>query len=158
MNLFGRFFQKDKRIAGDTVDLIEEQIWEADSSNDYVPSFFYGIYTHDGRHRVGYCDLRVGHNQELYYAGNIGYHIYTPYRGHHYAYEACRMLFEVAKEKGMDWLIITCSPDNEASLRTIERLEGTYLETVPVPSDHWLYRRGETIKHIYRYELKGREV
>ena len=158
MNLFERFFQKEKRIIGDVVDLAEEQVWEADSSNDYVPSFFYGIYIHNGRQRIGYCDLRVGHNQEMYYAGNIGYHIYSPYRGNHYAYEACKVLFEIAKEKGMEWVIITCSPDNEASRKTIERLGAEYLETVPVPSDHWLYRRGETIKHIYRRELQGHAV
>lgn len=158
MNLFDYFFPKEKRIIGEAVDLAEEQVWEADSSNDYVPSFFYGIYVHNGRQRIGYCDLRVGYNLELYFAGNIGYHIYSPFRGNHYAYEACRMLAEIAKEKGMDRLIITCSPDNEASRKTIERLGAEYLETVPVPSDHWLYRRGETIKRVYRYDLKGHAV
>ena len=88
MNLFDYFFPKEKRIIGEAVDLAEEQVWEADSSNDYVPSFFYGIYVHNGRQRIGYCDLRVGYNLELYFAGNIGYHIYSPFRGNHYAYEA----------------------------------------------------------------------
>lgn len=135
------------------MDLVQEQMDEAEPSNDFVPCYYYGIYVHDTDRRVGYCDLRVGQNEELYYAGNIGYHINRPYRGKHYAYEACRVLFDLAKEKGMEEVIITCSPDNTASRKTLEKLEGTYLETTDVPSDHWLYLRGETVKRIYRYDL-----
>lgn len=154
MKLFSLFRKAHgDRIAGSVVDLRMEEVYEASRSNSYVPSYFYGIYLHNTNTRVGYCDLRAGYNLELYYAGNIGYHVDPPYRGHHYAYEACRMLFRIASDKGMDSLIITCSPDNPASRRTLERLNGTYLETVPVPPDHWLYQRGETTKRIYRYDL-----
>ena len=154
MKLFSIFREdKKRRIRGSVVDLVEEQVYEADRSNQYVPSYFYGIYVHDSQKRAGYCDLRVGYNRELYFAGNIGYHVNPPYRGHHYAYEACRLLFDVAREKGMDTLIITCSPDNAASLKTLEKLGGEYLETVDVPPDHWLYQRGEPVKRIYRYDL-----
>lgn len=154
MNLFALFRRtQNEVISGSVVDLKMTQVYEANRSNHYVPSYFYDIYLHNTNKRVGYCDLRVGYNQELYYAGNIGYHVDPPYRGHHYAYEACRMLFQVALDKGMDTVIITCSPDNPASRKTLERLDGCYIETVAVPEDHWLYQRGETIKRIYRYDL-----
>ena len=53
----------------------------------------------------------------------------------------------------MTELIITCSPDNIPSRRTLEKLGGTLLETANVPEDHWLYQRGEKVKNIYRYDL-----
>lgn len=151
--LLSLFRRKGKRFSGPVVDLVEERQDEADSSNNFVPSFFYGIYLHDKDQRVGYCDLRVGKNDELYYAGNIGYHINKAFRGRHYACEACRVLFGIAREKGMKDLIITCSPDNCASRKTCERLGGEFLETVDVPKTHWLYLRGEPVKRIYHYDL-----
>ena len=106
--------------------------------------------------KIGECDLRVGMNDELYYAGNIGYRIYEPYRGHGYAYEAAKMLMRIAREiHGFDEIILTCSPDNIASRKTLEKLGGVLVETVNVPSWHWLYKRGETVKQIWRYDLKN---
>ena len=90
----------------------------------------------------------------LYYAGNIGYHVYERYRGNGYAYKACLELFKIAKNVyHMDKLIITCSPDNIASKKTLIKLGGQLLETCDVPSDHWLYLRGETVKEIYLFKL-----
>jgi len=150
-----KFWQKQKveKAEGPVVDLIEESRREAAPSNQYVVSIFYGIFLHGTDTRVGYCDLRLGMNEELYYAGNIGYNIQPGYRGHHYAYEACLVLFRLAKQHGLEELIITCSPDNPASQKTLEKLDGEYLETTDVPSSHWLYKRGETVKRIYRYRL-----
>ena len=155
MRLLDWLFHRNTRICGPVVDLVEEQVEKGDAWNQYVPSFLYGIYLHDSPRRIGNCDLRVGKNEELYYAGNIGYHIDPCYRGHHYALEACRLLFELAEEKGMQELIITCSPENLPSKKTLEALPGSYVETVPVPPYHWLYQRGEKTKRIYRYRLGG---
>lgn len=99
---------------------------------------------------VGRCDLRLGMNEELYYAGNIGYTVYVPYRGHRYAQRACELIFEVARHYKMQKVIITCSPDNLPSKMTCEHLGLTLLETVEVPLGHYLHRQGEPIKHIYQ--------
>ena len=53
----------------------------------------------------------------------------------------------------MQELLITCSPDNIASRRTLEKLQGELVETADVPRSHWLYERGETVKNIYRFQL-----
>ena len=153
--LFDYFSKKtQKRYEGEVIDLIEERIEQPSAWNHYVKSIYYGIYLPKTQIKVGRCDLRVGMNEELYYAGNIGYRIEEMYRGHSYAYYACLQLFEMAKnEYGMKEMILTCSPDNIASKRTLEKLEGSYIETVDVPNSHWLYQRGETIKSIYHYEL-----
>ena len=148
------FHKKEERIQGERVDLVVDKKVAASSENRYVPSVYYRIYLHGSAHEVGTCDLRVGMNRELYFAGNIGYNIRPSERGHSYAYEACRVMFEVAaREYGMNTLIITCSPDNMPSKHTLEKLNGKFLETAEVPSDHWLYKRGETIKNIYEYQI-----
>ena len=146
------WLRRSRTLPDDPVTLVEEQDIPADSRNSYVPSVLYSIELHG--QRIGDCDLRLGMNEELYYAGNIGYNIQKEYRGHGYAYEACRILFRLARTKyHMEELIITCSPDNIASKKTLQKLGGQLLETVEVPADHWLYQRGETVKDIYRFPL-----
>ena len=140
-------------IPGAVVDLEEERKESPDVFNGFVLTYYYGIYLHDTRDRIGSCDLRVGHNDELYYAGNIGYQIERPYRGHGYAREAARILMKEAEKNGMDYVLITCSPNNAASRKTIERLGAEYITTVNVPRSHWLYRRGEPVKRIYEYRI-----
>ena len=146
------WLRRSRTLPDDPVTLVEEQDIPADSRNSYVPSVLYSIELHG--QRIGDCDLRLGMNEELYYAGNIGYNIQKEYRGHGYAYEACRILFRLARTKyHMEELIITCSPDNIASKKTLQKLGGQLLETVEVPAGHWLYQRGETVKNIYRFLL-----
>ncbi|MBR2825374.1 MAG: GNAT family N-acetyltransferase [Solobacterium sp.] len=153
--LFDRFNKKEKRYVGPIVDIVEERIEPANVWNKNVRSIFYGVYLTDTNTKVGRCDLRIGMNDELYYAGNIGYRIEEMYRGNHYAYYTCLLLFEIAKkEYDMDELIITCSPDNIPSKKTLEKLKGVYIETIDVPHSHWLYRQGEPIKDIYHYVLE----
>ncbi|NLC96370.1 MAG: GNAT family N-acetyltransferase [Erysipelotrichaceae bacterium] len=149
MKLFDMF--KKERYIGDRVDLIKS--YELEGEEDSI-SIYYNIVLHDTNKVVGRCDLRVGMNWELYYAGNIGYSIDLEYRGNKYAYSACQILFEIAKnDYNMDELIITCSPDNIASYKTCLYLDGKLLETVVVPENHWLAMRGETVKHIFKYKI-----
>lgn len=144
-----------KLYEGETVDLRQEFTRSANAFNNYVPSVIYGIYRHGSDVKIGECDLRLGMNEELYYAGQIGYRIYENYRGHGYAYAACLILFAIARDEyGMSDLLLTCSPDNIASRKTLEKLGGTLKENVDVPAWHWLYKRGETNKNIYIYSLK----
>ena len=117
-------------------------------------SIVYSIYRHGDYECIGECDLRFGMDEELYYAGNIGYRIYDGFRGHHYAYYACQLLLQIAKEEYcFRNVIITCSPDNIASDKTIQSLHAELLQTVYVPKNHWLYRRGEKVKNIYLLTL-----
>ena len=90
----------------------------------------------------------------MYYYGHIGYNIIRSFRGHNYAYHACLVLFEIARnEFGMSELIITCSPDNIASYKTLRKLNGELIELVKVPVHHRLYAIGETSKYIFRYRI-----
>lgn len=110
------------------------------------------FFGHAGRVAIaGGIGLRIGHNEdiELYY-GHIGYHVYPPSRGHHYAERACRLLLPLAKYHGVSPLWITTNPDNLASRRTCERLGAEMVEVVNVPPGHPLYLRGERRKCRYR--------
>jgi len=145
-SIFQKLFHKDLNRNGEEVSIIANRVFSDRILYDIVLNSTGGI--------VGYCDLRKIHDENHYYFGNVGYRIYQPYRGHNYAYKACLLLFKAAKEQGMDYLIITCSPDNLASKRICEKLPGYFIEQVDVPPWHQLYRQGEKVKNIYRYDLQ----
>ncbi|MCL1830646.1 MAG: GNAT family N-acetyltransferase [Oscillospiraceae bacterium] len=126
---------------------------EADSDLGYVPAYCFDIYLFDTNENVGRCELRVGDTDQIYYAGNIGYTIYMKYRGNRYAMKASILLLELAKRHFMEKLIITCNPDNFASIRTCELLGARYIETVDIPSDNIMYRLGDRKKNIYEILL-----
>ncbi|MBR4609576.1 MAG: GNAT family N-acetyltransferase, partial [Erysipelotrichaceae bacterium] len=67
------------------------------------------------------------------------------------------VLFKVAKKEfGMDELIITCSPENIASYKTLKKLDGELIDLVKVPPGHPLYTIGEKTKYIFRYRISLR--
>lgn len=143
-------FRRNKQ--DDSIRLEYDETWGPSEESSWVKTICFDIVQKDVK--VGECDLRVGMNEEIYYAGQIGYRIYLPYRGHGYAYEACKQLFGIAKDRfAMTDLYITCSPDNIPSNKTLEKLNGEFVGKVNVPNTHWLYRRGETVKNIYHYNL-----
>ena len=126
---------------------------KAEDASDGIETLFYDIILNNGL-KVGHIDLRIGMNEEMYYYGNVGYWVGHLHRGHHYAYYACIKLFDIAKEEyGLDKLIITCSPDNIPSYKTLIHLGGKLKETVAVPYNHELYKCGETVKCIFEFKL-----
>ena len=136
------------------IDLIKVMEVKKEAGRNDVPSVVFEIREHGKHAAVGRCDLRMGMNEELYYAGQIGYTVYPMYRGHHYALKACRLLFQLAKQKyGIDSLIITCNPDNLPSRRTLEALGGELKAIVDVPKEHYLYQYGDVQKCIFEYHL-----
>ena len=146
-----------KRIKGSVVDLCPTHTFEASHENDYVKTVCFDICLHDSFTVVGRCDLRVGMNEELYYLGNIGYHVHEAWRGNYYAYEACLLLFDLAWQVyQMEEIIITCNQDNIPSRKTLEKLKGVLLKIADVPQDHYCYKIGEKTKCIFWYNLASR--
>lgn len=103
---------------------------------------------------AGGLSLRIGSTPaiELYY-GHIGYHVFPAAQGNRYALRASRLVLPIARAHGLQSLWLTCSPDNTASRRTIERLGGIYAGAVPVPPTEPLFERGETVKSRFRVDL-----
>ena len=125
---------------------------EAQPEKRWLPAYYFDICLMDGT-PVGYCDLRIGHNDKTHVGGNIGYGIHEPYRGHHYAAKACQLLFRQARKHGMDHVYITCVPDNTPSARTCEIAGGILIEVADVPQDNEMYLEGKRKVRVYRFEL-----
>lgn len=125
---------------------------EGDPVKGWVPAYHFVICDMRGI-VMGKCDLRIGHNDLLYYGGNIGYSVDESYRGHHYAAKACRLLFRLAKQHDLGYVIITCSRDNVASRKTCEAAGGQLLEICELPQDNDMRERGVTHVRVYRFEL-----
>ena len=94
---------------------------EARPEEDWLPAYHFDITLLSGE-TIGLCDLRIGHNERIYYGGNIGYFINENFRGHHYASKACKLLLKPAKAHGIECISISCKPDNIASAKTIQSL------------------------------------
>jgi tagatose 1,6-diphosphate aldolase len=132
----------------------------ADPSKGWVPQYNFWMRLHDKLLRraplriAGGISLRIGYSDpiEMYY-GHIGYHVYPPARGRHYAERSCRLLLPLCRRHGLQTLWITCNPDNFASRRTCERLGMHLVNIVPVPETDPLYARGEREKCRYRLHL-----
>lgn len=140
-------------LINDELHLVLKKTMEGNPQRNWVPAYYFDIVLNSGE-IIGGCDLRVGHNEMIYYCGNIGYHIDEEYRGHHYAAQATTLLFELARKHDMNYLLLTCNPDNIASIRTCELVGCQLIETVELPIDSYLRDRGDTEKCIYKYNLE----
>jgi len=139
-------------LQDDEIQLLLTEARSADPVHDLVPSYHFIIARLDGE-AVGHCDLRIGHNEKLYYGGNIGYGVDEPHRGHHYAGKACLLLFQLARRHGLTYLYITCNPENFSSRRTCEYAGGVLAAIVDLPPDSDMYLSGERRKCVYKFEL-----
>ncbi|VWX36139.1 GNAT family N-acetyltransferase [Exiguobacterium oxidotolerans] len=86
-------------------------------------------WLYDGKQIVGAVNFRHDLNDGLkQIGGHIGYGIRPSARKRGYATEGLRQALEVAKERGLESVLITCSADNIASGRVIEANGGEELE------------------------------
>lgn len=139
-------------LKNDEISLIRERTADANEKRGWVPAYYFAVYDREGN-KVGECDLRIGHNDNTYYGGNIGYTVFPPYRGKHYAAKACKLLFELARMHDMEYLYISCDPDNVASRKTCEYAGGEFVETAILPEENEMRKNGEIAKCIFRFVL-----
>lgn len=147
-------FKELDYFTDEEIDLILEEIKDADDEKSYVPAYVYKITPHNSSEGIGRIDIRIGNNENTYYGGNIGYEIDYKFRGHAYAKKACKLVKEVAVAHGMDKLYITCDPFNFASRRTCENLGLMLIDIVDLPSYNDMYKIGERQKCIFQWILK----
>lgn len=134
------------------IQLLLEKTVDGGEERNWVPAYHFSINNLNGI-RMGVCDLRIGYNDNLYYGGHIGYRVFPEYRGHHYAGKACLLLFQLARKHSMNYLYITCNPDNFASRKTCEYAGGKLLEIVELPEGNDMRDDGEFEKCIYQFTL-----
>ena len=140
-------------LQGGEIKLVVDRVSDADPVKGWVPAYYFGICDLDGN-KLGFCDLRVGYSDGLYFGGHIGYTVYEEHRGHNYALKACKLMFELAKKHGMEYLYITCNPSNIPSRKTLEGLEGELIEIAELPEDNDMrVRDGQTHVCVFKFEL-----
>jgi len=144
----------------DTSDLCDGEIYlrliktaEQNKEKSYVPAYYFDIIRCSDNTLVGICDLRVGHNENTKYSGNIGYEIYESYRGNHYASKACRLLYILAKKHNMREIYLTCAPENIASRKTCEYAGAKLVGIVDIPHWHEMYKLGRRKSCKYKIEI-----
>ncbi len=134
------------------MELIKQAYVNKDLPQGWEPYYIFIIQVNN--EEVGKIVLREGTIEQRYYDGHIGYSVEPQYRGHNYAYQAVIKLKKIAKRLGFEQLVITCSPDNIASKKTIKKLNAKYLETKTIPPEYQKdFRDDERVKEIYIIEL-----
>lgn len=137
------------------IELVIAEKAEDDELKGYLPAYKYEIRLHNCSDTIGRLDIRIGHNKNTYFGGNIGYEIEEAYRGHHYAAKACRLVRRVAEAHGMDKIIITNNPDNIPSRKTCENIGARLLEIVDLSEDNEMYKLGDRQKCRYEWIMEN---
>ena len=95
---------------------------------------------------VGFIDMRHRLNDYLAeFGGHIGYSVRKSERRKGYATQMLTQALEVAKELGIDRVLLTCEKDNTASAATMVKCGGVFESEV--------YEDGEPV-HRYWIEIK----
>lgn len=119
-------------------------------SKGFVPAYHFRI-VNLAESDVGHINFRIGDTGHVRTcAGHIGYGIFEEFRGHGYAYQACYAIAPFVRAV-YDEVIITCDPDNLASIKTIDRLGACFIDEVPVPPHEPQFLRGSRIKRRYKW-------
>ena len=86
-------FRKNRAEFTDgVIDLLPARFTPPDPAMGFGRERIWKITLHNRRDEIGEISYRNGESRCVYYFGHIGYHIDPPYRGHHYALRACRLL------------------------------------------------------------------
>ena len=102
----------------------------------YVPAAQYIFIREEDRRMVGMIQIRHYLNEYLgKYGGHIGYSVAPTERRKGYASQMLAMAIPECRELGIKKLLITCTPDNEGSRRTILRNGGVYESTLYSPDE-----------------------
>lgn len=108
-----------------------------------VPSSAYLAVRAADNRVIGMIDLRhhIDHPILGLWGGHIGYTVRPSERGKGYAKEMLRLNLKNARDRGLEKVMITCSPNNPASERTILANGGMFEKDIDVD--------GETVRRYW---------
>lgn len=126
----------------------------ADPIKQWVPYYHFTMHLDGVDEPVGTIDFRAAPSENLTLLGGyVGYIVHGPFRGQHLAERACRLLLPFISQHGFKELWITCTTDNHASRRTLERLGANMIEEIDVPAHSDMYELGERRKCRFKLDL-----
>ena len=146
-------FQTPGRLTDGDLKLTLTARHPADPVKRWVPGYDFEMRRTGTSQRLGIIRLRIGSARALRYAGHIGYEVDPPHRGHHYSARSCRLLLPFARAHGLKAVWLTTDPTNRPSQRICDLIGARYVETVRLPRDHEMYRRGARFRRRYRLAL-----
>lgn len=146
---------KDYEVFTDgEIDVVMNEWHAGDDSKGFSPEYKFKILLHDSGDVIGHINLRIGNTEKiLKYIGHIGYGIDERYRGNKFSAKACRLIKQVAKENGLDSVIITCNPNNFASRKICESIGARFVEIIDIPETSDVYSLTETQKCRFEWML-----
>ncbi len=147
-------FQNIGLLADGELQLVLEEKHTAVPERGFTPDYAFEIVTVTPPQKIGGIRLRFGTDETVFFHGHVGYDIDPPFRGHHYAERACRLLLPVARAHGLSHLMLTCDPANEASRRTLERLGARLLGVFDIPPQHDMRVRGRYRVLRYWWDIR----
>jgi len=147
-----RFRDPGRLVDGD-LELVLTARQPADPIKQHVPGYEFEMRRTGTATRLGIIRLRIGSARALRYAGHIGYEVAPAHRGHRYSARACRLLLPFARKHGLKAVWLTTDPANRPSQRICDLIGARRVETVRLPRDHEMYRRGARRRRRYRLAL-----
>ena len=142
----GRLVDRDLKLV-----LIAKE--PADPVKKYVPQYEFEMRRTGEETTMGTIRLRIGPEDILRYAGNIGYEVKPEYRGHRYAARSCRLIIPLAAAHGLKAVWLTVDPHNIPSLKTCRIIGAKYVETVRLPREHEMYKKEAPYRRRFRVNL-----
>lgn len=129
-----------------------DQIYSAADSPWDVPAYRFDILSAGAR--AGTISLRISHSERLgLFAGHVGFGVDEAFRGRRLAGRSVKLLLPLCASYSLKPLLMGCNPDNLASMKVMDWLGATYIETVDLPADYErYYARGERQKRRYRLD------
>ncbi|MGT2846749.1 GNAT family N-acetyltransferase [Streptococcus massiliensis] len=136
------FFGEENFIYEDWLETIQAAELGLGLSAGFVPYIQFVAFDENGR-ALGFLNLRLRLNEALFErGGHIGYSIRPTECQKGYAKEVLRQGLLEAREKNIKSVLVTCSPDNEASRRTILANGGVYEDKRQEGERYWINLEG----------------
>lgn len=153
MASFFRFLKRRPIFSDGEIELVLGNDDCSDEECGILDGFLFRIYHCETREYTGYVSLRLGESPALYYLGHIGYRIEEKYRGHGYAFAACKLIKPFIQKLCLESVVITTDTDNIASRKTCEHLECELECISPVPLAYRKLCSGSRAKCRYIWKL-----
>ncbi len=134
------------------VQLLFDKIVDVEPGGELVPFYHFKICDMNGT-IVGHLNFKVGDTSHIRQCvGHIGYEIVPEHQGNAYAYYACNAVRPFIRVY-YNTVILTSTHDTIPSIKTIEKLNATFINEITVPKDDPSYKTGFELKRRYKWEL-----